>query len=123
MEAQNPAEAKTLFMQAWNEAATFFEMFTAAHYVARHQPSVQDKLLWDETELRKALEIIADSMQASYPSLYLNIAKDYEDLGNIENAEKNYQLALAYTGNLQAEGYGKMITSGIEKGIERLTAL
>jgi rifampin ADP-ribosylating transferase len=41
----NPEEASKLFLQAWNEATTDFEKFTAAHYVARHQKSVADKLI------------------------------------------------------------------------------
>jgi rifampin ADP-ribosylating transferase len=51
------AEAKKLFDEAWNEARTDFEKFTAAHYVARHQKSVSDKLKWDETALQHALNI------------------------------------------------------------------
>ena len=69
MEAnQNPSEAQALFLQAWNEAASDFEKFTAAHYVARHQKSVEDKLKWDETALTFALKIEDDTMTANYPS-------------------------------------------------------
>lgn len=74
MEAQQPAEAKAMFLQAWNEATTDVEKFTAAHYVARHQSSTEDKLQWDKTALELALKINDNSIVSTYPSLYLNIA-------------------------------------------------
>ncbi|HEY1053841.1 MAG TPA: rRNA adenine methyltransferase [Emticicia sp.] len=113
-------EAFRLFQQAWDEAANDFEKFTAAHYVARHQASIADKLKWDETALQHALNINDDSVKATYPSLYLNIGKCYEDLNDFENARKNYQLALSFTDLLPDEGYGKMIKGGILNGIERV---
>jgi tetratricopeptide (TPR) repeat protein len=116
----NPEEASKYFLQAWNEATNDFEKFTAAHYVARHQKSVADKLNWDETALQLALKINDDTMKGSYPSLYLNIAKCYEDLNDFDNARKNYQLALSFTNLLPDSGYGNMIKGGIMNGIERV---
>src|SRR3954463_13363043 len=97
---QKPDEAQKLFLQAWKEATNNFEKFTAAHYVARHQKTVADKLKWDETALSLALKINDDKMKSSYPSLYLNIAKCYEDLKDLDNANKNYQLALSFSNTL-----------------------
>jgi hypothetical protein len=114
-------EAARLFLQAWNEATNDFEKFTAAHYVARHQKTVADKLKWDEAALSYALQINDDKMKGSYPSLYLNIAKCYEDLKDLHNANKNYQLALSFSSTLPDDGYGKMIKSGITNGIARVT--
>lgn len=121
MEAsQKPEEAQRLFLQAWNDATNDFEKFTAAHYVARHQKSIQDKLKWDEIALAFALKINDSSMAANYPSLYLNIAKCYEDLKDFDNAQKNYQVALSYADLLPDNGYGQIIKSGIKNGIQRL---
>jgi len=119
--AHQPEEASALFLQAWQDAGTDLEKFTAAHYVARHQGSVEDKLKWDMTALAFALKINDDSMQTSYPSLYLNIAKCYEDLQDKENAQKNYEAALSYANELPDTGYGQMIRSGIKNGINRLS--
>jgi rifampin ADP-ribosylating transferase len=116
-----PEEASKLFIRAWDEAANDFEKFTAAHYVARHQKSVADKLKWDETALQLALKINDKSVKESLPSLHLNIAKCYEDLNDFENAKTNYQLALSFTNALPDNGYGNMIKGGIMKGIERVT--
>ncbi len=113
-------EALKIFTQAWAEATTDFEKFTAAHYVARHQKSVSDKLKWDETALQLALKLNNDTVKGTYPSLYLNIAKCYEDLNDFENARINYQLALSFTDQLPDNGYGNMIKGGIMTGIERV---
>lgn len=113
-------EASILFMQAWDEAEDDFEKFTAAHYVARHQSTVEDKLKWDEAALGFALKLDDEQAKSAYPSLYLNIAKCYEDLKDTDNALKHYRLALSHADALPQEGYGNMIRSGILSGIERI---
>ena len=95
-EKDKPEEALKLFLQAWNEATTDFEKFMAAHYVARHQKNVSDKLKWLEMTLQFALKANNDSVKSAFPSLYLNIAKCYEDLNDPEKAKKNYELATAF---------------------------
>jgi len=116
-----PEEASGMFNRAWEIAANDFEKFISAHYVARHQPDVEKKLEWDERALTFALKVEDEQVQASYPSLYLNIAKGYEDMHDNERALKNYQLGLSFTGFLVEDGYGKMIRAGIASGIERTT--
>ncbi len=112
--------AKNLFLQAWHESESDFEKFTAAHFVARHQENVSDKLYWDELALEMAKRIKDESIKSTYPSLYLNIGKCYEDLDDFERAIENYQIAESYTEFLSEDGYGKMIKSGILGGLERV---
>ncbi|HNP24954.1 MAG TPA: rRNA adenine methyltransferase [Panacibacter sp.] len=114
-------EASRLFNQAWEEASNDFEKFTAAHYVARHQKSVADKLKWDETSLQFALKLNDETIKGFYPSLYLNIAKCYEDMNDMELARSNYQTALSFSNFLPDDGYGKMIKTGILTGITRIS--
>jgi tetratricopeptide (TPR) repeat protein len=90
-------EANRLFLQAWNEAIDDFERFTASYFVAQHQKNGFDKLKWFETSLQLALKINNEAVKAAFPSLYLNIAKCYEDLYDIDNAKKNYELAISFT--------------------------
>lgn len=116
----NAEEASKLFLQAWNESTNDFEKFTSAHYVARHQKSVVEKLKWDETALHLALKINDDIVKGTYPSLYLNIAKCYEDLNDFDNARKNYRLGLSFTNLLPDDGYGNMMRVGLQNGIERV---
>lgn len=113
-------EALELFQRAWNEATSDFEKFTSAHYIARHQENVKDKLQWDETALRFALKINDETVMNVYPSLYLNIAKCHEDLNDFDNAKKNYELALSFTHHLSDDGYGNLIKGGIMNGMERM---
>lgn len=115
------AEASRLFNEAWELARTDFEKFTAAHYVARHQPDTAGKLKWDETALQYALATGNDAIKASLPSLYLNIGKCYEDLDDIDSAKTNYEAALSYTNFLPANPYGEMIKTGIAKALERVS--
>ena len=83
-------EAMDLFTRAWNESSTDFEKFTSAHFVARHQKTVSEKLIWDETALDHALKISDGSLNNSLPSLLLNIGKCHEDLNNFELARSYY---------------------------------
>jgi rifampin ADP-ribosylating transferase len=113
-------EALELFQAAWNQATNDFEKFTSAHYVARHQETIEEKLKWDETALHLALKINEDTVNGAFPSLYLNIAKCLEDLNDFTNARKNYELALSHVGRLPDNGYGNLIKAGIMNGIERV---
>ncbi len=96
-EKGKPGEASRLFLQAWNEATNDFEKFIAAHYVARHQQNLTDKLKWLQTALKFALTTNDESAKGAFPSLYLNVARCYEDLNDAENAKKNYELASSFT--------------------------
>lgn len=103
-EKSKPEDASRLFLQAWNEATNDFEKYTAAFYVARHQKNVPDKLKWFETTLRFALTINNDSVKGAFSSLYLNIAKCYEDLSDLDNAKKNNDLATSFKDQLSDSG-------------------
>ena len=103
-EKGKPEEASNLFLQAWNEATNDFEKYISAYYVARHQKNVPDKLKWLETALRFALRINNDNVKGAYSSLYSNIAKCYEDLGDLENAKKNSELSVSFAGQLSDKG-------------------
>lgn len=91
----NAAEALKLFLQAWDEAANDFEKFLAAYYVARQQENAADRLNWYETGLQLALKINDDAVKGAIASLYTNIAKCYEELGDRDNAQKNHDLAIS----------------------------
>src|SRR5687767_10695954 len=97
-------EASAQFLQAWNEAADDFEKFLAAYYVARHQKTAADKLKWSETSLQLALKINNDYTKGIFSSLYSNIAECYEELGDLDNAKKNYESANSFKDKLSDKG-------------------
>jgi hypothetical protein len=99
-----PEEASRLFLQAWNESTDDFEKFIAAHFVARHQQTIVDKLQWFEKSLQFALKTKTDTVQSAFHSLYSNIAKCYEDLSDPDNAKKNYALAKSFAGKPSDKG-------------------
>ena len=103
-EKGKPEEASRVFLQAWNEATNDFEKFIATHFVARHQKNVSDKLKWLKTALQFALKINNDSVKSAFPSLYVSIAKCYEDLNDLDNAKKNYELANSFMGKPSDKG-------------------
>jgi hypothetical protein len=99
-----PEEAGSLFLQAWKEAANDFEKFIAAYYVARHQKNVSDTLKWYETSLQFALSVNNDAVSSAFASLYLNIAKCYEVLGDVDNAKRNHELSVSFAGTPADKG-------------------
>jgi len=103
-ERGDPEEAGKLFLQAWNEATSDFEKFTAAHFVARHQKSLADKLKWLETALESATRVSSDMVKGALPSLYSAIAECYRELGDLQNAEKNNELAISFKDKLSDKG-------------------
>lgn len=116
----NTKEATDLFLEAWSIAITDFEKFTAAHYLARHQNSISDKLHWDNEALNCALRIDDETVKAVLPSLYLNIGKCHEDLHNFKTAKLFYEKGFSFTCFLPDDGYGKMINAGIMNAMERM---
>ena len=103
-EKGNPDEASRLFLQAWNEATNDFEKYLAAYYVARHKENVPAKLKWLETALQFALKVNSESAKSALPNLYSNIAKCHEDLGDVDNAKKNFELANSFKGKPTDKG-------------------
>lgn len=101
MEEKNkPEEAKKLFLQGWAEATNDFEKYLTAFFVARHQDDISDKLQWLETSLQLALKINSDTVHTALPTLYFNIAKCYEGLGDIEKAKKYNDIAISHKENI-----------------------
>ncbi len=98
------AEAAALFLQAWNEATLDFEKFIAAHFVARHQGNVADKLKWLETALQFALKMNDATVASALPALYSNIASCHEELNAPAKAKQNRELATSLKDNPADKG-------------------
>jgi rifampin ADP-ribosylating transferase len=103
-ETGKPEEAGKLFLQAWNEATNDFERFLAAHYIAHSEKNVSDKLSWLKKMLENGLKVNDDTVKSAFPSLYLNIAKCYEELAEHEEAKKYFDLAASFVHNPADKG-------------------
>ena len=100
----NIEEASKMFHKAWNEATDDYERFIAAYHLARQEKNITDKLKWMETSLQGALNINDDNVKSAYSTLYVNISKCYEELGDSDNAKRNYELSELYKGVLSDKG-------------------
>ena len=86
---------------------------------ARAQKNPNDVLEWNLKALNHAFNIKDDGVKGHYPSLYLNVGKSYETLGDIHEANNNYQSAANSSDSLPPGGYGDMIRGGITEGLKR----
>jgi hypothetical protein len=112
--------AMSYYCLAWEQATTDFEKFTAAHYLARHQTDPVKELEWNQLALQHAKLVDRDTMKQYYPSLYLNIVKSFEQIGDAHSAYDACELANSYTEFLADDGYGRMIKTGVKAALERL---
>ncbi len=113
-------EARLLFIQAWEESKNDYDACIAAHYVARHQKTPEEILRWNQESLDRADALNDERMQDFYPSLYLNLGKAHEDLGNREMARKCYELAAARMNGLPGGRYGDVVRDGIKRRLQRV---
>lgn len=114
------ADARRLFEDAWAAATDDFEACVAAHYVARHQDRPEAALHWNQLALQRADAVGGERVQGFYPSLYLNLGKSYEDLGDHDQARQCYERAAGDLDSLPEGPYRDMVERGIVTGRERV---
>lgn len=113
-------EARSVFENAWDLAESALEKIIAAHYLARHQEALPDKLRWNRLALDLGLRSGCEQAGKCLPSLYLNVGKDYEDMGDLKQAKLNYREGIKLQDVLGEDGYGRMIFKGLHSGMERV---
>lgn len=118
--AGKAAEARLLFIKAWEQKQNDFEACIAAHYVARHQESPQDTLTWNQIALDWATRLEGEEIDTFYPSLCLNLGKSHEDMGNLQTARKYYELAASAASALAQNRYGNTVRDAIARGLHRV---
>lgn len=88
-----PDDARSFYLQAWEACTDDYEACIAAHYVARFQDSPEETLRWNLLALRHAEAVSDERVSEFYPSLYLNLGRSHEILGNGAESLKYYNLA------------------------------
>lgn len=116
-----PEDARTLFLQAWDRAANDYEASIAAHYVARHQASAEERLRWNRVAVERADRAEDDGVRLFYPSLYLNLAHSYEETGDRGEAARHYNRAAACLEDLPPGPYTDLVRRGVQAGLERVS--
>jgi tetratricopeptide (TPR) repeat protein len=119
--AGNIEDALNLYMQAWDARKNDYDACIVSHYVARLQETPQDILRWNQESLNYADAVGDERVQTFYPSLYLNMGKSHEDLGNKDEARKYYQLAEGALHVLPEGGYACMVKHGVAEGLKRIS--
>lgn len=113
-------DAKALFAEALRASRDDFEACIAAHYVARHQATVEAELHWNEEALRRADAVADERVREFYPSLHLNVAHSLERLGRIAEARRHYALAAERLDRLPAGPYANLVRVGVAAGRRRI---
>lgn len=118
----NPDQARELFLQAWELSGDAFESCIAAHYLARHQTTPEETLRWNQVAWRLARASGDDRASGFFPSLLLNLGHSYEELGNLQEARRYYELATERAKTLPADRYGSIVRDGISRGLQRVSS-
>lgn len=96
-------DAFTLYKQASEARKNDYDACIAAHYVARFQKTPKDTFLWNQEALTHANASEDANVREFFPSLYLNMGRSYELLGNETEAKRFYELAAGLGYKYQAE--------------------
>ena len=86
-------DARILYQKAWEALKDDYDACIAAHYVARFQDSVEASLHWNQVALTHANAVNDERVKEFYPSLYLNLGRSYELVGDQGEAQRYYGLA------------------------------
>jgi len=86
-------DARVLYQQAWDLHADDYEACVAAHYMARFQDIPEETLRWNQIALERAYAVSDERVTEFYPSLYLNLGRSHEVLGDQMEAQRYYELA------------------------------
>jgi len=86
-------DAHVLYQQAWDLHADKYEACIAAHYMARFQNTPEETLHWNQIALERANAVGDERVKEFYPSLYLNLGRSHEAMGNHSEAKMYYDLA------------------------------
>ncbi len=120
-------EARNRFAALWEEigeGGSPLHRCTLAHYMADTQDDPEDELTWDLRALKAADTIGAEgarwgesavSVRGFYPSLHLNLAADYDRLGEHQLARGHLGRARESAGALSDDAYGDGVRAEIAR--------
>lgn len=100
-----------------------------AHYLADREPELGDEVAWDEVALREHALLADDALAAigipsargMAPSLHLNLGDGYLRQGRVAQARVQLEAGLDAADALGDDGYGALVSGGLERLAQRLT--
>lgn len=112
--------ARALFEQAWEARRDDYDASIAAHFLARHQPTVESRLHWNSLAAQHAEAVSDDRILDLKASLYLNLGDSYLAAGNLADAQAAADKARASVTDLPIGGYRTFVEGGIQNLQARL---
>lgn len=112
--------ARRLFEQAWEARRDDYEASIAAHFLARHQATVEDRLAWNLRASHHAEVVADDRARELKASLYLNLADAYLAAGDRTEARAAIVRAAVSLDDLPVGGYRDFVKRGIDGVLRRL---
>ena len=125
-------EQRERFAALWNEVGDDGDPLhrcTLAHYAADVESNPRKALVWNHRSLDAVGELSDERLQMTFPtltvagfmpSLHLNLAQDYQQLGDPAKATRHLDAAEDGLAVLSEGGYGAMIRRGIARLRETL---
>ena len=107
--------AGALFQQAWDARSDDYDASIAAHFLARHQPSLDDSLRWNRVAAEHAEAVTDERARPLLASLYLNLADSYLALGHAAQAAAAAERGVAALQFLPADGYRDFVSHGLQR--------
>ena len=114
------AAARRLFEQAWEARRDDYEASIAAHFLARHQTTDEDRLAWNIRAASHAEGVADDRARELKASLYLNLADAYFAVGDSAKARAAIGRAAESLDDLPVDGYRNFVKRGIDGLVGRL---
>ncbi|GGZ30136.1 hypothetical protein GCM10010387_24570 [Streptomyces inusitatus] len=114
-------EAAGLFLRAWEAAEDDYEACVAAHYLARHQPTAEETLRWNQECLDRADRVGDERVRPFYPSLHGTMGRAWLDLGDAVRARAHFEAAAARLDDLPPGQYAEWLRLCVARGL-RATA-
>ncbi|MGD9740373.1 MAG: hypothetical protein AB7O56_05320 [Bauldia sp.] len=121
------AEARDEMAALWEEIGGDGDPLhrcTLAHYMADLQEDPVSSLEWNERSLTAAEALSDDRLRLTFPalsvagfmaSLHLNLAEDYRQLADVDNARRHLVRGEVATSDLPEGGYGAMVRAGLAR--------
>jgi tetratricopeptide (TPR) repeat protein len=116
------ADARDLFLQAWDAAENDYDACIAAHYLARHQPTPKETLRWNLECLTRADRVGDDRVRGFYASIHGNMGRAHLDLGQRDRARRHFESAVEHLADVPAGPYGEWLGLCIARGLRATDA-